>query len=383
MKIGVIVAFAGLAASALAQNAGDVLFTTRDRFASGGVDPDRIGLIEVDGGNIVSTLFEVPELDSRTNRLARAPGANNFYVGNVPFPPADDRTTGNLYRLDNLFGVVSRVGVVNSADVPELIAPAGIQYNADADKIIWINNAIGTGSGPGDVDDGIFGAAPDGSMLTDIFQEPPSGPAPRYNAGVEIKPDPLRPNSYYVSTLNGGDDVTGEGDPQSGTLWRLDVDTNDIANSTMTLITTLDGATTGLGENLTFVQGMTVLPDGTVIVGDKKNRKIYSLDISDDGLGLDGATELIDFAPIHSNFGLTEAGPGDIEYDEFNGMLVLVEDVDQNRNFDDRIARIALDGTGYEVLADHVAAVDVFVVPAPAGLALLGLGGLVATRRRR
>lgn len=383
MKTCAIVTLAGIAVSALGQNAGDILFTTKDRVASGGATGDRVGWIDLSNANAVETLFTVPELDSRINRLARAPGTNNFFLGNSPFPPADDRTTGNLWLLSNLFGSVSRSSVINSADVPELIAPNGIQYNADAGRVLWINNAIGTGSGAGDVDDGIFGSAIDGSAFADIFQEPNSGPAPRYNAGVEIKADPLRANSYYVSTLNGGDDTTGPNDPQSGTLWRLDVDTNDITNSSMTLITTFHADDTGLGENLTFVQGLTIDGNGDVIIGDKKTRKVYRLEISNDGLSLDGATELIDFAPIHLNAGLTDAGPGDIEFDPFTGMLVLVEDVDQGNDFNDRISRINLDGTGYEVLVNNIPASDVFIIPAPSALALVGLGGLVAVRRRR
>lgn len=376
-------ALAVTAGAASGQQAGDVLFTTLTRTATGGANGDIIGVLDQSLPGSFNTLYTVPETNSRLNRLARAPGQNNFFVGNAPFPPANDRSTGDLWQVSNIFGSATRSTVVSSSTQPELIGPIGVQYNAAADRVIWVNNAIGTGVGAGDIDDGIFGASPNGSNFVDIFQEPPFGPAPTYNAGVEIKADPLRANSYYVTTLNGGDDLTGPGDPQAGTIWRLDLDVSDASNSTMTLITTLDAATTGLSESLTRVQGLTFAPNGDLLIGDKLNEKIYRLGITPDGLGLASAAEIIDLAPIHISAGVTAAGPGDIEYDPFNNALVMVEDIGLNTDLNDRIARINLDGTGYQVLLSDIAVNDVFIVPAPGSLALLGMGGLAALRRRR
>ena len=65
----------------------------------------------------------------------------------------------------------------------------------------------------------------------------------------------------------------------------------------------------------------------------------------------------------------------DMEYDIFNHALVFGEGT--------RVVRYNLLTDTLDVLVEGVATRGVWVVPAPSTLALLGLGGLVATRRRR
>jgi hypothetical protein len=85
-------------------------------------------------------------------------------------------------------------------------------------------------------------------------------------------------------------------------------------------------------------------------------------------------------AATNTSFGSVE----EIEWDSFNNRWLLVEDLG-GLNSPSRITTLNADGiSGYGVLYSGGFAIrDIEVVPTPATAAVLGLGGMLAARRRR
>ena len=378
-RIALLVAAAATASSVSAQT-GQVLFSTLANSRTGGVEQDIIGLLDTATPGVFNTLYTATAADSRLSRLARGPG-NSFVIGDAPFP-SNPGVQGDLLRFDNLLaGGASPTTVIDGGTNLGVSAIVGLQYNSAANGYLWVNNPAATGVNPNPTD-GVFFANADGTGITQLVMDT-GNPAPSFRAGVEVKADPLNPNSYYVTSLNGGTGNFGDGDAnQSSAIWRLDLNTANPGSSAFSLVTALDSASTGLGEDINFSQGITFDASGNLIISDRNNNKIYRGDTDGAG-GVTGWTEIADLGALQTNLGLDFGEIEDIEYNAFDNTLVFVEGKPQFDPDIGRISTINLDGTGYQILLDDVYVRDVFVVPTPASAAILGLGGLAAVRRRR
>ncbi len=340
----------GLSSVAQAQNNGDLVFT--DEFS------DSVYHLPV-GGVAANLLFSAP--GSRLAGITRR--GNEWYFASGPFPvqtPSDS----SILRVTNLFsGAPTVTAFATSGDIQN---PIGIRYHSASDNIIGVMNPSGTSY------EGLLGVNANSGAQTPLFQEPDpvSTPSPRYNAGAYIVQDVNRGNRFLVSNINGGSHVT---DPNldsgvASTLHAFTIGAD--LSTTHDYIYDLSASNTGLANTLFDVRGLAINGDD-VYISDTTRGEVYHLTLNGSG-GISGITLLADGFD----------GPESLIFNPFTNKLIVDETgaLDPNRA---RISQINLDGSGYEVLLEGVHARGFEIVPAPGTLALLGLGGLFAARRRR
>lgn len=339
---------AGLAASALGQNNGDIIFTNQT--------DDTIKLLS---GGSLTTLVSFADPSVRLAGITRASNGR-WYVANGPAPHTNN--SAQILEIDDLFAAIPNVSVLAQGD--PIQNPIGLRWDAGRGVLIGVNN-------PGnfplvDRNDGIqaYGL---GGAVTQVWSEDLSIPNPRYADGVWLTKMKDGSEDYLVVARNGGA-FGGGPDATSSTFWRLSIDGS--LNGTMNFLADLgDAAGLGLSEGIFEAQGITTTDNGRIFMASRDNGKIYEVDLSS-GVSLVEIASGIDFA--HR-----------IEYNRYTNKLVIAQQ-DTATNFG-RIAELNLDGTGYNILTDDpiVSARDLYIIPTPGTLALLSLGGLAMNRRRR
>ncbi len=379
-RLTTLIAVTGLAATgALAQNDGDILFTSHGLQRSSGALPDFIGLIDI-GALTSSNLYQVPASDttSRLSGIGRT-GTGNYVFGNQPFPGIPG--AGSTFVVNNLF---SGTGTRNNLSVGGMAdSPQEFEYHGPSNSILVLNNPAGNPP-PTNPTDGVSAVNLNTMANTQIFAEPLGGADPRYNAGVDIVADPLRNNSYYVLTFNRGIDG-GFSDEAPSTLHRMTVN-NDLSTVSMDLIQDFSASVVGAANAITRATSIAVDADGDVLVTANApgERKIVEVDIDAGGNAV-GVSLFADIGAYQASLTLGFGGVEEIEWDSFNNRWLLVEDKG-GLNSPSRITTLGADGSmgSYGVLFDGGFAIrDIQVVPTPGAIAVLGLGGLAATRRRR
>ncbi len=379
-RLTTLIAVTGLAATgAFAQNDGDILFTSHGLQRSSGALPDYIGLIDI-GALTSSNLYQVPASDttSRLSGIGRN-GSGNYVFGNQPFPGIPG--AGSTFVVNNLF---SGTGTRNNLSVGGMAdSPQEFEYHGPSNSIIVLNNPAGNPP-PTNPTDGVSAVNLNTMANTQLFAEPLSGD-PRYNAGIDIVADPLRNNSYYVLTFNRGIDG-GSSDNAPSTLHRMTVN-NDLSSVSMDLIQDFSASIVGAANAVTKGTSIAVDADGDVLVTANSGlaeRKIVEVDI--DGSGNSAGVSLFaDIGAYQTALSLSGGAVEEIEWDPYNNRWLLVEDKGGPNN-PSRIMTLGADGSmgSYGVLFDGDFAIrDIQVVPTPGALAVLGLGALAATRRRR
>ncbi len=340
-----LVALAGLASSALGSN-GDIVFTNQT--------DDSIKLLS---GGSVSTLVSFADSSVRLAGITRA-GNGHWYVANGPIVPTD--TSAQIFEIDDIFAAVPSVSVLASGNPTQ--NPIALRWDGARQVLFSVNNP-----GEHNLDpeyDGILAYGLDGTV-TQVWNEPESPTPPRYFDGVWMAN--LRDGSgdYMVVAQNGGA-FGGSANLASSTVWRLSVDGS--LSGSMSLLADLgDTGALGIAESILDSRGVAVTDSGRIFITGKDTGKVYEVDLT-------------------GGFSLTEIASGidhvtRIEYDRFNDRLVLAQQ-EFSIGFG-QISTINLDGSGFAVLASGVSPRDLYVIPTPATLALVGIGGLVATRRRR
>lgn len=340
-----LVALAGLASPAMAAN-GDIVFTNQT--------DDSIKLLS---GGSVSTLVSFADPSVRLAGITRA-GNGRWYVANGPIVPTP--TSGQIFEIDDIFSATPTVSVLASGNPTQ--NPIALRWDAARGVLFSVNNPGEHGLDP--EYDGIIAYGLDGAV-TQVWSEPENPTPPSYFDGVWLAN--LRDGSgdYMVVAQNGGA-FGGNANLASSTVWRLSVDGS--LTGSMSLLADLgDTAALGIAESILDSRGIAVTDSGRIFITGKDTGKVYEVDLS-------------------SGFSITEIASGidhvtRIEYDRFNDRLVLAQQ-EVTIGFG-QISTINLDGSGFAVLATGVSPRDLYIIPSPASLALLGIGGLAASRRRR
>lgn len=384
-KTALLVVVSGLAATASGQAPGDILFATNDR--SGG--SDTIQLLSV-GTLTPSTLVTFAPAADSVHRLiggiARdASGA--FYFANSPTPTSNP-STANLYQVTNIFnpGLRATNNFFNSDPVQHV---EGMAYDSVTNNVLFANN-------PGSAEtlplrlEGILGvnvANPVGVSV--VVPEPPfTDPRPRPNAFNTLVGDRLRVGNFYTNSVNGGieDDLSLSpgADREASVIHRIvmnnPVDPTDV---TFTPVVDLSTAFTGLPRVLSRVRGVASADNGNLYIAEERTRSLYEVVLDGNGDYV-SISQILDLdAELDSANTGVEFQPFSVIFNEFTGKLNYIERNISSGNFEGRIVEVNLDGTGRTVLLDNVDATALFAVPAPSALALIGLGGLAAARRRR
>lgn len=335
-----------------ALNPGDVLFTGQ---LSNGISV-------IDDGSAID-LWVNPESSARMATIVQGPDGA-YYISDGRFP---GNTASGILRIDDLFGAPD---VSTFATGDPFMNPIGLVYDAPSQTFLSVNNPAGGGTQG--VNEGIIATNASNGASSLVYQEPdPATDTPRFNAGNRITAAPVG-GGYFVSSLNGGIDNSGLGgfDSQASALYAMrEVDGAWVMDAAPAV--DFSASVTGLGSDYTNIRGMAAV-DGqsSMWVTDHLAGVLLRVDFDSEGQYL-GMVEVLT--------GLLQ--PESIVYNEYTGKLIIAERGDLT---DARISSVNLDGSGYEVLyeGDHARGLYV-VIPAPAGLAALGLAGIMGRRRRR
>lgn len=381
-KTTFLAALAGFAASASAQMPGDILFTTNDR----GNGSDTIQLLDYSSltASLLVSFPAAPDTDHRINGgIAQGP-SGEFYLSNSPYP-VQNPSTASIYRVDNMFNAGTRT-VSTFASSDPIQSVEGMAYDPLTNNLLFANN-------PGSDltlplrEEGVIGIdINNAANVSVVVPEPNFGdPLPNPVAFNVLEADRTRASNYYVGAVNGGVGTNPSIPFSTSSIINRLVMNNpaDPTDVSFDMVIDLADANTGLGESLTFIRGIASLDDGNLIVAEEDTRSLYSVELDGNG----------DFVSIAKIFDLDAAFDSDntgvyfvpfnVTYNEYTNKINYVERNATAGDGTSRIVEINLDGTGHNVLLDNVKAGALFIVPAPSALALLGLGGLAATRRRR
>lgn len=370
---------AAVAGSAFAATNGDIVFTNQNN--------NSLSVIENPGGSNTLTqlltlpgpAFGVSGAQWRPSGIT-ADNSGRYYFGNDAFTtiiPGVSGTRNNnaIYAVDGLFSGAPVMSTFTSAEFP-----LDVDFDAGNNALQWVQNPFRFFAGE-PVQDGMYGSAVVGPATQQFYAENTSGNRPYYEAGVFMTKDP-NSSSFFVTALNGGVG-TGFSDAAPSSIWRYTPNYATPALSTMTLVKDLT-SDTALVNPIRWARGITAIPGTNDVYFTNTNADfdgntgntagVYKMTLNPDGSYNSLTLVLALFQP--------EA----IEFNPYTNKLVISQYNDLNNNGmadDGVISQINLDGSGYEVLASGVHARDFHIVPTPGVMALAGVGGLVALRRRR
>ncbi|MEO0631508.1 MAG: PEP-CTERM sorting domain-containing protein, partial [Planctomycetota bacterium] len=188
---------------------------------------------------------------------------------------------------------------------------------------------------------------------------------------------------YYFGSQNGGVDMDpslpNDGSQIAAAIARVQLnDPADPLDDTTDILVDLSDSVTGAGTNLGLLVGMDVLPNGNIVFLENNSFNIWEVALDANG-DFDSLNVLFDGSAIARSSRSLGSG---IIYNPFTDKLNYIEFTGVAGVQD--IVEINLDGTGRTILASGLSQINSLVaIPAPASVALLGLGGLAAIRRRR
>ncbi len=370
MKIAIMVALAGFAAVAAAQvtpNNGDIIFTSET--ANG------VKLISGAAPGPATTLFLSSNSATRFAGIRQAPDGN-YYVadGRFPFP---NQTDAGIVRISNIFSGAATASQLTQGN--PLQNPLGLEWSRDTNEFIVNSNPGSPVTGA--TNDGLFGVNLAGGTRQ-FYQEPFPIPAtrPTFDSSFDLVPDP-RPGSrdFLVTNVNGGvatNPAPAFGfDQAASTVWRLryNAGTNDYTLDTSAAVVDFSNTFTGATSSFYNTRGITAVPGtNSFFVADLEAGAINQITMNAAGAFVSMQTIITGLA-----------APESIEYNPFTNKLVIAERGGFFSIANAKISQINLDGSGYQVLYAGEHARGFAIIPSPASVALLGLGGLLAARRRR
>lgn len=347
-----------VAGSAAARPNGDIIYT--DQFT------DQVRLYS---GGTTTTLWNFgPSNDVRLADVKWGPNGD-LYVADGPNPPIPNPSHARMYKISNPLGAAS-ASTLTSGD--PLQNPIGIAYHPNSGNFITVNNP---GSAPFAQPraDGLVAVHATTGVQTQSYLQPGITGA-GFQQGTYIVRESLSVsgNDFLIACDNGGGLQVGIPDASGSTLWRATIDPGTLQAS----ISLVYDFSTAPGGALTRIDCITHVP-GT--------RDYYVTDRQADGVfkvTLDGSGAFQSITQLVVGGFVNE--PETIAYNPYTNKLVLdVRNEYDNGGGTPFLAQFNLDGSGYEVLETGVHARGIEFVPAPGTVALLGLGGLVAGRRRR
>ncbi|HLO40580.1 MAG TPA: PEP-CTERM sorting domain-containing protein [Phycisphaerales bacterium] len=355
-----VLAVAGFAASAQASAVGNIVFTSKTNDA-----------VMYYNNGTVSTLVSFADPDVRLAEIFQAP-TGDYYVSSGPFPVDTGNNKSAIYKIDNVFAALPTVSVLGQ-NYP-MANPTGMAWHSSG-NILYTNNPQSEYN-PVNPYHGVRALNSVTSADVGSYQQIPNvdPTRPTLRTANDITKNPYGgANDYYVTGINGGDLTPGP-DGESSTIWKFNVDGSMVGTPSL-LVNFADTGATGLASALTFVRTATIkasantmfVTNAPVAVG--ATNGIYKVNLDANG----------NFAGVSLLFqdNVLAPRPDAIEYNPFTDKVVFSDETTGN------IYQINTDGTGFELVASGVGARGFHFVPAPGSLALVGLAGLAASRRRR
>lgn len=361
----VLVAASGVG---LGQTAGDIVFTTEDGGVFSLPQGGSASLLTTLGGGLISL-----------SDLTFGPNGDLF-VNNGPRPVGNPSDSG-IFRIADPFGAATSSVLAASGNIQN---PIGVAYNRASNTLLTVNNPGTATPLPSDVFLGLLGTNATTGATNIVFEQEPAGTAfPYYNRGAFITPTPGLANTYYSAAVEGSNFQYAGQFPQTraSSLHRFDFDPNTGTATEELVIDLGDTAATGFSRSIGRVTGVTAVDEQTIFLTgwdflSPAVGTIYRVDLDTNG-DFVSITDITD-----GNLGGVRILPEELEYNPYTGKLVFANNI-VNSQGEAHIYELNLDGTGLNSIYFGEAASGIEIVPAPGGLALLGLGGLAAARRRR
>lgn len=386
---------AGLALSSSAM--ADIVFTADSRVND--ADP-ALWSVQLFSRSANSASVKVTSAQVATAIQAANPtfaGSSRVRLADVALGPNGDFivTQGQAFVEANVEGAVLRVGnIYGPATVQAISAggdltnPIGVAYDSSTNSAIMVSNP-GNGVQPSpSFIDGIMGANYGTGAQTIMYNESLVPPRPAYHAGGYIQPDPRgTPRTFLVGSIQGGINSTQTSTAGGPQLYRMTYDTA-LGNTTMSKIVDFTNpAETGVAEDFVDeatdrftnggIRGIAVIPGQDVVFVAMRHYGIWRVELTPAG-AFSSMTRILDFN-ADPNSALFNGGIDAMDYDPYANKLVFGMDGANSRG----LWEVNLDGSGANRLVAGVYVRGIDFIPTPGTALVLGLGGLLASRRRR
>ena len=357
-RIALVALVAGsLSGLAAAQNGGSYVFTS---------DDDNI--YHLPTGSATANSVAVFPAASRLLGVSVGPN-NRLFVGNGPIPVMQPVNTNTMvYTVDNWFGGPASINALQNGD--PIQNPNHHIYHAPYNGLVLVNNP-GTQEPLPNRSEGIYHVNAGTGATTVMHPEASGSNFPFYNAGGAVTAWQGNADRFFVTAVEGSPTISLGHPSRASSLHRLDVNPGTL-QATETLIIDLGNtAQTGLAFPVSRANGIANAGNALFLSSyewSTDTSRIIKVDLTPAG-GVAGVSVLLDNLPFIN----------DIVYNPFNNRLALGD-----RSTDPGIWEVNLDGTGLTKILDGGPLPErLAVIPAPSALALLGLGTLVAARRKR
>ncbi|MCG3124122.1 MAG: hypothetical protein GIKADHBN_02564 [Phycisphaerales bacterium] len=358
-----ILALSGASSIASAAAVGNIVFTSKTNDA-----------VMYYNNGVVSTLVSFADPDVRLAEILRAP-TGEYYVDSGPFPVNTGNNKSALYRIDNVFAAVPTVTTVKQGY--DMANPSGMVWHAGSRDIVYANNAQSEYGDDTAVYRGIRAVNVDSGTDVGSYQQV-FVTAPTVRTANDVLKNPYAGNDdYYVVAINGGNHDFSSADASWSSLWHYNIDSGTLAGTPSLMVNLGDTSATGLAKPLTFVRHASIkestremfVVNAALDIQDQSMNGIFKITLNPDGT----------FGGISMLFqDMTNAPrPDNIEYNPYTDKVVFSDETTG------AIYQINPDGTGFELVVANVGSRGFYFVPAPGSLALVGLAGLAAARRRR
>lgn len=358
-----VLALAGLAGAANAAAVGNIVFTSKVNDA-----------VMYYNNGAVSTLVSFADPDVRLAEILRAP-TGEYYVDSGPFPVDTGNNKSAVYRIDNVFAAVPVVSTVKQGY--DMANPEGMAWHSGTRNIIYANNAQSEYGNDTAVFRGIRAVHGDTGVDVASYQQTFIS-APTVRTATDVTKNPYGgANDYYLTSVNGGNFDFSTPDASWSSLWHYNVNPGDMTGTPSLMVNLGDTSATGLAKPLTFVRHSTIkqasnqmfIVNAALDIQDQSMNGIYAIKLNPDGTF--GGISMI-FQDL-----VNALRPDNIEYNPYTDKVVFSDEPTG------AIYQINPDGSGFELVTANVGARGFYFVPAPGSLALVGLAGLAAARRRR
>ncbi len=357
-KIAMIALVAGsLGGIASAQTNGSYVFTGNENF-----------VYHLPTGAASAT--QVANLGPATRLLGIAVGPNNrLFVGNGPFPVQQPvNTAAMMYTVDNWFAGPAVTNVLKSGD--PIQNPNHHIYHAPYNGLVTINNP-GVQEPLPNRSEGIYNINASTGATTLMHAEAPGTNFPFYNAGGAIAHWSGHANQFFMTAVEGSPTIAPGFTQRASTLHRLDVNPGTLAGTETLLLDMGNTAQTGFSKPIGRANGIANVGDSLFIATfdfEDNVSRVFRADLTPGGT-VGSFTLLLNNLPFIN----------DIVYNPFSNKLALGD-----RSATPGIWEVDVNGANLtKILNDGTLPQRLAVVPAPGALMLLGLGTLVAARRKR
>ena len=362
-RLVAILALAGLSTVANAAAVGNIVFTSKTNDA-----------VMYYNNGVTSTLVSFADPDVRLGEILRAP-SGEYYVDSGPFPVDTGNNKSAVYKIDNVFAAVPVVSTVKQGY--DMANPSGMAWYNGHRTIMYANNAQSEYGDDSAVYRGVRAVNADSGADVGSYQQV-FVPAPTVRTANDILRNPYATNDdFYLVAINGGNHDFSSADASWSALWHYTVNPGDLSGTPSLMVNLGDTSATGLAKPLTFVRHATIkessremfIVNAALDIQDQSMNGIFKINLNADGTF--GGISMI----FQDNFNALR--PDNIEYNPYTDKVVFSDEPSG------AIYQINPDGSGFELVVGGVGCRGFYFVPAPGSLALLGLGGLAAARRRR